>query len=63
MSDPVPADPATLDMVIRWLERWATNTEYNCRGDLGAMFAGTKAAAFREAAEVLRNRPEVLNHD
>lgn len=56
------ADQATLDMVIRWLERWAENTEFNSRGELGAMFAGTKAAAFREAAEVLRNRPEVLNN-
>lgn len=49
-----------LERVIAWLERMADNAESRARGDLGQMFTNTRIDAWREAARILREHPEVL---
>ena len=51
-----------LQRVIAWLERMADNVESRARGDLGQMFTNTRIDAWREAARILREHPEVLEN-
>jgi hypothetical protein len=49
------------DDVAAWLERLAESTERSSRGGLGSMFADTQADAYRAAARILREHPEVVS--
>lgn len=56
-------DDPRIEKVACWLERLADSREQSSRGALGQMLAATKADAWREAAGILRQHPEVIDRE